>query len=65
MESIYSDCFVVLVRDESVSAWRPQVVERPVATCSSYEEAARVRQEMRDSGRRCVIRSVGQTGGGD
>jgi hypothetical protein len=59
------DGFVVYLRDDSESVWRPQAFERAVATCSSYEEAVKVRQELRDSGQHCIIRCVGETGGGD
>jgi hypothetical protein len=59
------DCFVVFVRDGSGAACRPEAVERPVAACPSYEEAVRLRGQLRQSGRSCVIRFVGQTGGGD
>jgi hypothetical protein len=65
VEEVYQDCFVVFVLDDSGSAERPESVEQAVATCASHEEAARVRQEYRDSGRRCVIRCLGETGGGD
>jgi len=33
--------------------------------CASYEEAARVKQELRFAGKHCIIRSVGQAGGSD
>jgi hypothetical protein len=64
VEDTRQDCFVVFVRD-GVGAGRPEVVEQVVATCPSYEDADRVRQELRGSGRHCVIRCVGQSGGGD
>jgi hypothetical protein len=67
MQETLPENFVVFLRDDSRRAARrrPQAVEQPVATCASYEEAVRVRQEYRDSGRSCVIRCVGETGGGD
>ena len=64
MEETRQDCFVVFVRDEARAA-RPADVERPVASCGSYEEADRIRQRLRGAGRHCVIRAVGETGGGD
>jgi hypothetical protein len=60
-----SDCFVVLVRDESKGLRRPETVERVVATCPSHEEAASVRQQFLKPGRSCIIRCVSETGGGD
>jgi hypothetical protein len=59
------DCFVVYVRNGSAHAARPEAMERPVAACPSYEEAARIRDRYRQEGRTCIIRFVGQTGGGD
>jgi hypothetical protein len=55
------DCFVVYVREGS----GPGAVERPVAACPSYQEAARVRRQIRLSGGTCIIRFAGQGGGGD
>ena len=59
------DCFVVFVRDGSEPMRRPEAVERPVARCPTYEEAVRVREDLRAAGKNCVIRFVGETGGGD
>jgi hypothetical protein len=61
MHSEPHDCFVVYVRDGS----RSEAVERPLAACPSYQEAARVRKQVRESGGTCIIRFVGQAGGGD
>ena len=55
------DCFVVYVREGSGAG----AVERPVAACPSYQEAAGVRRHIRLSGGTCVIRFVGLAGGGD
>jgi hypothetical protein len=59
------DCFMVFVRAGTVSTCRPGAVERPVAACPTYEEAARLREKLRRAGWSCIIRFVGQTGGGD
>jgi len=59
------DCFVVFVRDGPPSPWHPEDAERPVVRCHSYEEAARAREKLREPGKSCVIRYVGQSGGGD
>jgi hypothetical protein len=65
MEHIYDDRFVVYAlrhrRDEPVR----QVVEREVVSCPSYEEAQRVRRAYAAAGCDCVIRFVGDSGGGD
>jgi hypothetical protein len=39
--------------------------EQPLVRCSTYEEARWVRQEYQALGRECIIRYVGQAGGGD
>jgi hypothetical protein len=57
MHNDLQDCFVVFVRIGAV--------ERPVAVCTSYAEAVKCREQLRQSGQGCVIRFVGQTGGGD
>jgi anti-anti-sigma regulatory factor len=59
------DCFLVFVRDGAGSPWRPEDVERPIASCASYEEALAIREQLRQSGRRCIIRFAGETGGGN
>ncbi len=65
MDEPYQDCFVVFLRDDGGRPARPQDVEDVVRACATYEEALRVRQELREAGKHCVIRSVGQAGGGD
>jgi anti-anti-sigma regulatory factor len=59
------DGFVVFVREECGTANRPESLERPLTACPTYTDAARVREQLRQSGRNCVIRFVGETGGGD
>ncbi len=59
------NCFVVFVREGSGNEDRPEKVERPVASCPSYDEAVRVREQLRQAGKTCIIRFVGQAGGGD
>jgi hypothetical protein len=59
------DCFVVYVRDGLGAAWWPENIERPVAACPTYKEAARLRETIRQAGRSCVVRFIGDTGGGD
>jgi len=59
------ECFMVFVRDGTESADRPDAAERRVAACPTYEEAVKVREQLRQSGTSCIIRFVGQPGGGD
>ena len=65
MDRIQDDCFVVFVRTDPAHARRPDAAERPLVSCSTYEEARWVRQEYEGPGRKCIIRYVGTTGGGD
>ena len=65
MEDLYQDCFVVFIRDEAGPTQRPEDVEDVAMACATYQEAARVKQELRGTGKHCIIRSVGQAGGGD
>jgi hypothetical protein len=66
MDTIHEDCFVVFVRaDRSHDEW-PENVERPVAVCSTYEEARQTQRALHTvSAQEYVIRFVGPTGGGD
>jgi hypothetical protein len=65
MHNEMQDCFVVFLRDNATSVWRPELAERPVAACASYAEAVRVRKQYRLDGKACIIRCVSQTGGSD
>jgi hypothetical protein len=65
LDDEFQECFVVFVRECSGPTRWPEGVERPVAACASYEEAVRAREDLRRSGKSCIIRFVGQTGGGD
>jgi hypothetical protein len=59
------DRFAVYLRSEREERAEVEAAERPVATVPSYEEARRVRRWYRDSGQNCVIRYLGDVGGGD
>ena len=65
MEDVLTDRFIVFVRDDRRSPDRPQLVERELVTCPTYEEARWIRQEYGRTGRKCIIRYVGPAGGGD
>lgn len=65
MESSSDDRFVVFVRTDRSQTARPDVAERALATCTTYEEARRVRDEVHRTSRECIIRYIGPTGGGD
>ncbi len=65
MESIHDDRFVVFVRIDRSQSQRPDHAERPLMSCSTYEEARRLQRQLHHSARACVIRFVGPSGGGD
>jgi len=65
MESSHDDRFIVFVRQYGCPSYRPDLAERPLAICSSYAEARRIRREFHYTARECIIRYVGPAGGGD
>ena len=65
MEEAHDDRFVVYLRSRRDMQDPPEDSEWPVVTCSSYEEACRIRDAHRLHARDCVIRFVGPSGGGD
>jgi hypothetical protein len=65
METANEDHYVVFVRADGRHDGAPEDAERPVRSCPTYEEAHRIKQAWNQAGRSCVIRYVGQAGGGD
>jgi hypothetical protein len=65
MEAVHEDCFEVYVRSDHVHDDTPETAERPVVRCASYEEARRVQRALLNADHHCVIRYLGQAGGGD
>lgn len=65
MEEMHDDRYVVYVRSRRDTHDAPEDSEWPIVTCSSYEEASRIRHAHRRFARDCVIRFVGTSGGGD
>ncbi len=64
MSTVHDDRYVVFVRqDESEAAGTAS--EQPVASCSSYEDARRLRRQLQTPNGDYVIRYIGSTGGGD
>jgi hypothetical protein len=63
--SVYDDRFVVFALRHRPHDAPTQVVEREVVTCPSYEEAQEVRRAFHAVGCDCVIRYMGEAGGGD
>jgi hypothetical protein len=61
----YQDPFVVFALRHRQGDAPRQVVEREVVTCPSYEEAQEVRKAFAAAGCDCVIRYMGEAGGGD
>ena len=65
MDEAHDDRFVVYVRSRRDTHDPPENSEWPAVTCFSYEEACQIRQTHRFHSRDCVIRFIGQAGGGD
>jgi hypothetical protein len=66
MNPVHEDRFVVFIRaDRTLTAGTGEAAEQPVASCSSYAEARRMRQVFHGSEGQFVIRYVGPAGGGD
>jgi hypothetical protein len=59
------DLFQVYLRDPRNDGASPETVEQPVDGCATYEEARRLRQKALRADQDCVIRYMGETGGGD
>ncbi len=65
MATAHEDWYVVFLRSELAHADRPDVSEQNLFFCATLAEARRLRQRFRGDTRECVIRYVGQAGGGD
>jgi len=66
MDISHDDRFEVYVRfDPDHSEPPPETIEKPLASCSTYEEARRIRQAFHGLNGQCLIRFVGSSGGGD
>jgi hypothetical protein len=59
------DRFEVYVRFDPDHSQAPDTIERPLACCSTYAEAKRIRQSFQGLNGQCLIRFVGAAGGGD
>jgi hypothetical protein len=65
MDSMREDDFVVFIRSDPGDDSPPDTLEWPLASCASYEEARRLRESVSNRNGDCVIRFLGETGGGD
>jgi hypothetical protein len=65
MQPLDEDRFVLFLRADRTSVEPVEHRERPVAGFPTYEEARQVRQRYQQAGQECVIRFVGDSGGGD
>jgi hypothetical protein len=59
------DRYAVYLRNAGERTESVEDAERAVATLPSYEDARRVCQWYQQTGRDCVIRFLGESGGGD
>ena len=66
MDSGHEDSFVVFLRfDHGHEDCSIEKGEHALASCSTYEEATRIRRVLHGLAGDCVIRFVGTSGGGD
>jgi hypothetical protein len=65
MHTDHQDGFLVYLRLDRTHNRSPEDFERPLTHCSSYEEARRIQREYRKVDQECVIRYLGEVGGGD
>lgn len=65
MEATLDNCYVVYLRkDRRHDDW-PEMAERPLANCASYDEARKLCRMLQEFSWKSVIRFQGMTGGGD
>jgi hypothetical protein len=65
MDSTHQEQYIIYVRHDRSHSTRPDHSEQPLTSCASYEEARRIQQYVRSPARECVIRYIGEVGGGD
>ncbi len=67
MDRVHEDGFVVYLQPDLPAGGFTGTGEETLASCPSYAEAQRVRRTLQrlTPGGKCVIRFVGDTGGGD
>jgi hypothetical protein len=65
MHSDHEDGFLVFLRADRAHPHPPDAAEQPVTCCASYEDARRIQREYRRISQECVIRYLGESGGGD
>ncbi|MCI0460298.1 MAG: hypothetical protein L0Z62_25375 [Gemmataceae bacterium] len=65
MQSDHEDGFLVFLRADRAHRHPPDAVEQPLTCCASYEDARRIQREYRRTAQECVIRYLGESGGGD
>jgi hypothetical protein len=59
------DLFVVYLRTPWNPELPPEIAERPLVTCYTYGEARRIQRLFQHTSHECVIRYLGNSGGGD
>ena len=64
MNAFHDDRYLVFVRGDRSHNHAPDGFERYVISCPTYEEARRFCRGLRRT-RYCVIRYIGDVGGGD
>jgi len=65
MDTGRENSFVLYLRSRPNQDGSPKAPEKPILICSSYAEARYLQRAVRSSAHECVIRYVGESGGGD
>ena len=65
MASDHDELFVVYLRAPRNEGGPPEIAERALITCYTYGEARRIQRLLQKTPHECVIRFLGNTGGGD
>jgi hypothetical protein len=60
-----TDLYVVFLREHRKNGDTHEVIEQPLGSCETYEDAKRMRERALRYAPDCVIRFLGTSGGGD
>jgi hypothetical protein len=61
----HDELYMVYLRAPRNDLNAPESAERPLVTCYTYGEARRIQRLFQRTTHECVIRYLGQAGGGD
>jgi len=61
----HDDLYVVYLRAPRNERTAPEIAERALVTCYTYGEARRIQRLLQRTPHECIIRYLGNAGGGD